>query len=126
MSSFKQEGGDWTRFRQLGPHVEIDFHVDPRTYERPRHPGEYDKRMSEARDLALQALKDAYNSGTSWVILVHGSSTSRPGRTTIRSVIRDLMKSTVSVSHTAYTDPAVDRYASGCPNDDPPNNGALC
>lgn len=32
----------------------------------------------------------------------------------------------VSVSHTAYTDPAVDRYASGCPNDDPPNNGALC
>ena len=93
MSAFTQEGGDWTRYRQLTPNREIDFHVE---HELPRHlrgSGAFAKNMADARERALKGLRDAYEDEIPWVILRHGHSTSAPGKTTIRSVIRQLMQS---------------------------------
>ena len=41
----------------------------------------------------MKALKDAYGDGLRYVIFSHGSSTSRRGQTTARSVVRNLMRS---------------------------------
>jgi hypothetical protein len=41
----------------------------------------------------LSAIREAYTRGVPYVLLVHGNSTSRPGKTTQRSMIRSLMRS---------------------------------
>jgi hypothetical protein len=48
--------------------------------------------MAEVYARALNALKQAQENGTHYIIFTHGASTSRLGKTTARSVIRGLMR----------------------------------
>ena len=45
-----------------------------------------------AYDRALRTLVDAHRRGLAWVVFTHGSSTSRPGKTTCRSEVRRLLR----------------------------------
>jgi hypothetical protein len=77
----KTDHDDWTRFR--GPNSnEVDFH---RSGTRPGV--SYDEKMAEVYDETLKALKDAQKNGTEYIIFTHGSSTSRLGKKTARSVV---------------------------------------
>ena len=87
--------GDWTRFRKLPHSIEVDFHYSdfgPR--ELP-----YWEAMDNIRKEAMEALVKAYELGLSYVIFTHGSSTSGPGKSTARSEIRGLIKSTQSTPY---------------------------
>ena len=59
---FKNEYGDWTNYRNLPDHIEIDFHFndDP---EREHIP--YYESMDDAWSRTLDALKRAYEKGLS-------------------------------------------------------------
>jgi len=85
---FKKEAGDWKRYRALSP-TEVDFHNS----EVGRRENPYESAMSDVHDKALEALKAAQQQGHAHVLFTHGSSTSRIGKTTARSVVRNLMKS---------------------------------
>ena len=91
----KRVGGDWTRFRELPGVREVDFH-----YEDAGNPWvqkiPYWQRMEEVWSTAFEVLKSAQEEGYKYVLFIHGSSTSRPGRTTTRSVIRSFIRSTES------------------------------
>jgi hypothetical protein len=89
---FIQDYGDWKRFRELPLSVEVDFHKSERGKRDRFQP--YENAMSDVWTEALNAIVDAYEKGLQHVIFTHGSSTSRPGRTTSRSQIRKLMRST--------------------------------
>ncbi len=88
--------GDWTRYRSLPGEVdEVDFHDglgDPSE-------SSYDLRMSDVYARARDSLKSAHATGKDWVLFRHGSSTSRPGKITARSVIRGLMRSKESTPY---------------------------
>ena len=86
---FTTGNGDWVRYRKLGPHKEIDLHYN----ELGRRDGSYDEAMDHIREVTLRAVKEAHEEGTPYVIFTHGKSTSRPGKTTARSVVRGLMRS---------------------------------
>src|SRR5215813_10961934 len=86
---FKKGNGSWTQYRGLGSFVEIDFHDSQ--YGKREVP--YWEAMNLVYDKALAALASAYEQGTEFVIFTHGWSTSRPGKTTARSMVRALMKS---------------------------------
>jgi len=96
---WRKEQGDWTQFRALPNAVEIDLHRSGTE----RYPGPYEERMGEVWNDTLAALKSAFDSGKSFLLIRHGSSTSRPGRTTSRSVVRNLMRSPAA---TPYIDRA--------------------
>jgi hypothetical protein len=86
--SFKQEYGDWVRFRRLANLAEVDFHYgSARDIETP-----YWERMANVGAEALEALRSAQAAGKDWVLFRHGASTSRLGQTTSRSVVRGLMR----------------------------------
>ena len=89
--AFKRESGNWTRYRKLPSVVEVDFHFAGAG----RTPGMfgYWDAMAQVRQTALESLKAAQEAGNGHVLFTHGSSTSRPGRTTARSEIRRLMRS---------------------------------
>jgi hypothetical protein len=84
----KIEDGDWTRYRQMPGLVEVDFHNTGLN-----DGGSYWEHMEEVRDKALAALRDAQREGIHYILFTHGRSTSRPGSTTSRSVVRGLMRS---------------------------------
>ena len=91
MGQFKIERGDWIKYRKLPDLTEVDFHLSQE--EPPHH--DYDESMGDAWQIALDSLKRAYaDSKTCYVLFTHGQSTSRRGRTTSRSVVRGLMRST--------------------------------
>jgi len=86
----KQGRGDWRQYRDSleGPVIEVDFHrSDCGPREIP-----YEQAMSEVESDTLDALKRAFEMGLAHVIFSHGHSTSGPGRTTARSVVRGLMR----------------------------------
>jgi hypothetical protein len=93
---FRVERGPWTRYRQLpGPVKEVDFHwSDIRGEWRP-----YDEKMAEVYETALEELLRAHKDGLRYLIFTHGSSTSRIGKTTARSVIRGLMRSATATPY---------------------------
>lgn len=96
-SRFKVEGGNWTRFRELpGPIEEVDFHWSQAEGGEWRP---YHEKMAAVYDEALKALKRAQENGTRYIILTHGSSTSHIGKTTARSVLRGLMRSSVATPY---------------------------
>ena len=88
-TSAKNESGDWTRYRTLPELVEVDFHWSE---EGPRQESYYEA-MEDVYDVALDSLKTAFENGRRYVLFRHGHSTSRPGQTTARSVVRGLMRS---------------------------------
>jgi hypothetical protein len=50
--------------------------------------------MAEIAELVEEKVKEAQANGRSHIMFVHGHSTSRPGQTTARSVVRGFMRST--------------------------------
>ena len=98
MSSFKREGGDWTRYRGLAPH-EVDFHYGRRDWDVP-----YWEAMDEVRRDVMEALKQAQLDGSRWVLFRHGASTSRMGATTARSVVRGVMRSSAATPYICRRD----------------------
>ncbi len=98
-SKFKEEAGDWTPHRKLPDSVEVDLH---RSDDRPRHgPRDvpYRADMLEVEDDAFEALVNAQQEGKQYVLFTHGRSTSGFGKTTARSVIRGLMRSTAATPY---------------------------
>ena len=88
MTIFQKGHGDWTQYRQLPELVEFDLHLSasgPRQIE-------YSDAMTKVYEMSFQALKDAYEQQRTYVLYKHGSSTSGPGKTTTRSVVRSLMR----------------------------------
>lgn len=90
MSKFQKGRGDWVQYRTLPNLNEVDFHWSDNG---PREVDYYEG-MGQVYKVALESIERAYESGeTQYVMFTHGWSTSRPGRTTSRSVIRGLMRS---------------------------------
>ena len=86
---WKNEVGNWTRYRELPGLVEVDFH---RSGEEGG--GYYEDHMAGVYEDALAALRQAQEEGAQYVLLTHGRSTSSGWKkTTSRSVIRGLMRS---------------------------------
>jgi hypothetical protein len=87
---FRQRHGNWTDFRAefgLTRQDEIDLHFGARVC------GEYYEAMAEVADLVEGSLIEAQKKGRPYVMFIHGWSTSRPGKTTARSVVRQFMRS---------------------------------
>jgi hypothetical protein len=92
---FKKGEGSWTQYRAADV-MEVDFHPcrhDCHPDDREEGHMPYWEKMATVYSDALKALEVAYESGVKWVLFTHGHSTSRPGNTTSRSVIRGLMRS---------------------------------
>jgi hypothetical protein len=65
----------------------------------------YQEAMAGVTDLVVASLEQARRKGRSYVMFIHGSSTSRRGKTTARSQVRGFMRSKDAT-------PLIDR--SGC------------
>lgn len=87
---FQKGEGDWTQYRNLGSYEEVDFHFSE--YGRREEP--YYVAMERVTDLSLKALETAQTENKEFVIFTHGRSTSHRGKTTARSQVRSLMRST--------------------------------
>jgi hypothetical protein len=90
---FQEFTDDWKMLREFQPSIEIDFHD-----EKDREV-DYSVAMDRTRDKALKALQCAHQIGLSFVLLKHGWSTSRRGKTTKRSTIRKLMRDKTSTPY---------------------------
>jgi len=87
----KRELGNWEMYRQrfgLSPADQLDLHFGRRD-----HSVSYDQVMADVEDLVIESLRKAQQSGRAYVMIIHGNSTSRPGQTTARSVVRRFMRS---------------------------------
>lgn len=85
---FIKTGGNWTDFRKLpGRMMEVDLHFGEGAS------GNFWDSMDRVEQIVRGALKNAQNEGFDWVMFRHGWSTSRPGSTSSRSVVRGLMRS---------------------------------
>ena len=103
--AFQHETGNWvnyrTRFRLL-PDDEIDLlHFGLRD---PREQS-YADVMDDVRNVVVERLQRAQTNSRPYIMFTHGWSTSRPGDTTARSVVRGFMRS-------AAASPYIER--SGC------------
>ena len=84
----KREHGGWTEYRKLPDLMEIDFHRSGGW-----HQGVYYEKEGKVSDEVLEALKRAQEEGKKFLLITHGWSTSRRGKTTSRSEVRGLMQS---------------------------------
>ena len=85
------KGGDWMLFRSrfaLKPEDEIDFHFGARELG-----SDFFSNMVEVERMVEKALRDAQKRGRPYVLFRHGWSTSRRGRASARSVVRQFMRS---------------------------------
>jgi hypothetical protein len=90
MRKFKSEYGNWTDYKHrfnLSPSDVVDFH----SLEKPKQP-HYELMAEYERDVE-RALKRAQQSGRPYMMFTHGLSSSKPGRTTARTVVRGFMRS---------------------------------
>jgi hypothetical protein len=88
----KREQGNWVGYRErfgLSKVDEIDLHLG----RRDRDVASYDEAMADVEQLIRHSLRKAQENGRPYVMFVHGWSTSRPGQTTARSVVRMFMRS---------------------------------
>ena len=87
----KREHGNWVEYRKhfgLSPDDEVDLHFGS------RDPGvSYDDVMADVERLVQERLRKAQENKRPYLMVVHGRSTSRPGQSTARSVVRRLMRS---------------------------------
>ena len=85
------EHGNWVSYRErfgLSEADEIDLHFG----RRDPSVSYYDVR-ADVEQLVRDSLRRAQENGRQFVMFVHGWSTSRPGQTTARSVVRRFMRS---------------------------------
>jgi hypothetical protein len=91
----KKRGGDWKELRAefgLTPKDEADFHFGPRDPHTP-----YANVMADVEERVERRLIEAQKAGRPYLMFIHGwSTTSRPGRTSARSVVRKFMRSKVA------------------------------
>jgi hypothetical protein len=88
----KHEEGDWVIYRErlgLLEDDEIDLHFG----QRDRNLASYDEAMADVGQLIRDSLRKAQENRRTYVMFIHGQSTSRPGKTTARSVVRGFMRS---------------------------------
>ncbi len=88
----KREQGIWVGYRErfgLSKADEIDLHFE----RRDRDVASYDEAMADVEQLISHSLRKAQENGRPYVMCIHGHSTSRPGQTTARSVVRGFMRS---------------------------------
>src|ERR1700731_2325358 len=93
---FQQGSGDWTQYRSrfnLSKSDEIDLHFGKRD-----RSVSYDEAMAELTGIIEGGLKEAQRKGRSYVMFIHGSSTSQPGKRTARSKVRSSMRSKAATS----------------------------
>ena len=86
--------GDWKEIAERASR-KVDFHWSQ--FGPPED--SYGDRMGQVYSTALNALREAQEQGEDSVLFIHGYSTSRPGATTARSVIRGLMRSKESTPY---------------------------
>ena len=90
----QKQTGNWTRYREqfaLTSAGEIDLHFGRRDPTTP-----YWEIMDGVAALVEERLREAQKNGRPYVMFVHGWSTSRPGQTTARSVVRGFMRSSAA------------------------------
>src|SRR5262245_252762 len=86
-----KRAGDWTALRaefDLTSEDELDLHLGRRD---PHVP--FENVMADVETRTKKKLIEAQKNNRPYVMIVHGSSTSRPGRTSARSVVRKFMRS---------------------------------
>ena len=87
----KEETGDWKLFRSrfgLTPEDEVDLHFGAAI-----RGGDFRENMLEVERIVEKALRSAQERRRPYVLFTHGWSTSRRGRTSARSVVRQFMRS---------------------------------
>jgi hypothetical protein len=93
---FQRGSGDWTQYRSqfnLSQTDEIDLH-----FGKLDKSISYDDAMAEVAGIVEGSLNEAQRKGRAYVMFVHGSSTSRPGKKTARSQVRSFMRSKAATS----------------------------
>jgi hypothetical protein len=93
----QRRNSDWKLYRaqfSLTSEDETDLHLGRRD---PRQ--RYEDVMAEVRDIVETALIKAQKNNRPYVLFVHGWSTSRPGQTTARSVVRQFMRSPAATQY---------------------------
>jgi hypothetical protein len=91
-TKFQTGRGPWEQYRSqlsLSKSDEVDLHFgkrDPSSMS-------YAKAMAGVTDLVMASLEEARRMGRPYVMFIHGSSTSRRGKTTARSQVRNFMRS---------------------------------
>ena len=101
---FQRGFGDWRQYRSQFGLTELD-EIDLHFGERDRSRFSYAEVMAEVVNIVMAKLREAQLNGRSYVMIIHGSSTSRRGKTTARSQVRGLMRS-------KHATPLIDRK--GC------------
>jgi hypothetical protein len=89
---FQRRFGDWRQYRaqfELSQSDEVDLHFGRRDPSAMR----YEEAMDNVRSLVEHKLCEAQRHGRPYLMFIHGSSTSRRGRRTARSVVRGFMRS---------------------------------
>ncbi|KIF83289.1 hypothetical protein [Noviherbaspirillum autotrophicum] len=85
---FRFEHRNWIEYRALPGLVEVDYHFAPHDSF-----GAFHENVRHGRERTLAALANAQRAGARYVLFTHGRSTSGPGRTSMRSVVRGVMRS---------------------------------
>ena len=85
---FQHFHGPWPDLRKFEPSREVDFHFDGQ-----ERMVDYWEAMSNIQDVVRKTLANAQRDCIPYVLFTHGSSTSRRGKTTARSVVRGFMRS---------------------------------
>jgi hypothetical protein len=101
---FQRGFGDWRRHRSEFGLTELD-EIDLHFGKRDRTQMSYAEAMAGVLELVIAKLRDAQLNGRSHVMIIHGKSTSRRGKTTARSQVRNFMRS-------KHATPLIDRK--GC------------
>ena len=91
-TKFQSGRGPWERYRSqlnLSKSDEVNLHFGK------RDPSlmSYAEAMAGVTALVAASLEEARRQGRSYVMFIHGSSTSRRGKTTARSQVRNFMRS---------------------------------
>jgi hypothetical protein len=92
MRAIQRATGDWTELRKLPGVREVDLHFAQGGA--PIGPSSnFAGKMAAVRQHVLQQIVAAsQDEAVAFLLVVHGKSTSRPGRTSSRSVVRDLAR----------------------------------
>ena len=91
-TKFQVGRGPWRQYRSqfsLFESDEINLHFgkrDPSSMS-------FQEAMANVTDIVVASLKEARRKRRCYVMFIHGSSTSRRGRTTVRSQVRNFMRS---------------------------------
>jgi hypothetical protein len=101
---FQRGYGDWKQYRSRFGLTEVD-EIDLHFGKRDLSQLSFKQAMAGVINLVIAKLKDARLNGRSHVMIIHGRSTSRRGKTTARSQVRNIMRS-------KHATPLIDRK--GC------------